>query len=128
VFEPGIKNSMLLGLILGMLDLVTRQVAKSMCLLGLVALTAPALGAAAEDDEGNPFKHITERNVFALKPPPPPADPADIPPPPPPVLAKVTLTGILNVLGPPRALLEVMEQEPGKPPGQSTKKPILREG
>jgi len=41
-------------------------------------------------------------------------------------LAKVVLTGILNVLGPPRALFEVMENEPGKQP--NTKKPILREG
>ena len=101
--------------------------AKSVCLLGLFALAIPALAMAADDDEGHPFKHITERNVFALKPPPPPPDPNDVPPPPPPVLAKVTLTGILNVLGPPRALLEVMENEPGKPPGQP-KKPILREG
>ena len=128
VFEPVHKNSMLLALILGMVSPVKRQTAKSVCLFGLFALTIPALGLAAEDEEGHPFKHITERNVFALKPPPPPPDPSDVPPPPPPVLAKVTLTGILNVLGPPRALLEVMENEPGKPPGQSTKRPILREG
>jgi hypothetical protein len=117
---------MLLAGVLSMLRVVKRPVAKSICLFGLFALTVPAL-EAADEEEGHPFKHITERNVFALKPPPPPPDPSDIPPPPPPLLAKVTLTGILNVLGPPRALLEVTENEPGKPAGQS-KKPILREG
>ena len=102
-----------------------RQFAKSF----LIATCAIALWAGAAepaDEETHPFKHIVERNVFALRPPPPPPDPSDVPPPPPALLAKVVLTGILNVLGPPRALLEVTENEPGKqaPP----RKPILREG
>lgn len=85
--------------------------------------------ADKEEQKGHPFAHIVERNVFALKPPPPPPDPNDQPPPPPPPMAKVVLTGILNVLGPPRALLEVTETEPGKQAAQSQpKKPILREG
>lgn len=96
-------------------------------------LLAPLSLIAADEtqDKANPFQHIVERNVFALKPPPPP--PTGEPPPPPPTpLAKVVLTGILNVLGPPRALLEVTETEPGKPAAGQTagqpKKPILREG
>jgi hypothetical protein len=41
-------------------------------------------------------------------------------------LAKVVLTGITSVFGPPRALFEVTEQETGKTP--NIKRPILREG
>jgi hypothetical protein len=128
VFENSVKNSMLFVRMSGMFCFVKRHLAKSVCLFALFALSVPALAIAAEDEqaEGHPFKHIVERNVFALKPPPPPADPNDVPPPPPPTLAKVILTGILNVLGPPRALLEVTETEAGK---QTTpRKPILREG
>jgi hypothetical protein len=74
----------------------------------------------------SPFQHIPERNIFGLKPPPPPPEekPVETQPGTPP--AKVILTGILNVFGPPRALLEVAETEPGKQP--NTKKPILRQG
>jgi hypothetical protein len=85
--------------------------------------------AVTPDDDkaaGNPFQSIVERNVFGIKPPPPPSE-EKLPEPPPAIPpAKVVLTGILNILGPPRALLEVAEAEPGKQP--NTKKPILREG
>jgi hypothetical protein len=106
---------------------------KLLCFAGLFALALRGLAIAADDaaEDANPYKHITERNVFAIKPPPPPPDPNDAPPPPAAPLAKVVLTGILNVLGPPRALLEVVEQQqPGKQPAtpNTTSRPILREG
>jgi hypothetical protein len=78
------------------------------------------------DDQSNPFQSITDRNVFALKPPPPPPsnDPA---PAPPPQLAKVVLTGLTSLFGPndKRAFLEI--EETGGKEKKSTK-PILREG
>src|SRR6185503_7688978 len=101
------------------------------CLLGLLVTAVPVLGAVNDEEKvaeerKNPYQPIIERNVFGLKPPPPPQ--TEKPPDPPPVvpLAKVVLTGILNILGPPRVLLEVVENEPGKQP--NTKKPVLREG
>ena len=72
----------------------------------------------------NPYQTIIERNPFGLKPPPPPPDPTPPAPVTPP--SKVLLTGFTSVSGPPRALLEITEQEPGK--GATTHKPILREG
>ena len=65
-------------------------------------------------DARNPYQTIVDRNPFGIKPPPekPPEEPpAPVVPP-----AKVILTGVLNVLGPPRALLEITETEPGKAP------------
>lgn len=90
------------------------------------AVVAAALSVQA-DTQPNPYQPIIERNAFGLKPPPPPG--SDAPPPPPPVpLAKVTLTGITSMFGPSskRALLEIIEQEPGK--AATPRKPILREG
>jgi len=72
----------------------------------------------------NPYVSVVERNPFQLKPTPlvePPAPPAPVIP-----VAKVTLTGIFTILGPPKAIFEVSEQEPGKTP--TITKPILREG
>ena len=97
-------------------------------LVASLAAGSPLYGVTPDDDKppGNPFQSIVERNVFGIKPPPPPSE-EKIPEPPPAIPpAKVVLTGILNILGPPRALLEVAENEPGKQP--NTKKPILREG
>jgi hypothetical protein len=76
------------------------------------------------DARQNPYDAIVERNPFGIKPPPPPAP--DVPVAPVVPLAKVVLTGITSVFGPPRALFEVTEQETGKTP--NIKKPILREG
>jgi len=74
----------------------------------------------------NPYLSIVDRNPFGLKPPPPPPDPTPVAPVVPP--AKVVLTGITSLFGPTskRALLEITEQEPGKP--ANVRKPILREG
>lgn len=75
--------------------------------------------------DANPYLSIVERNPFGLKPPPPPApepSPEDSAPPP----AKVTLTGLTTMFGEPRALLEIIEQEGGKP--AAPLKPILSLG
>jgi hypothetical protein len=78
------------------------------------------------DAKVNPYLSIVDRNPFGLKDPPPPPDPTPIAPVIPP--AKVILTGITSLFGPTskRALLEITEQEPGKP--ANTRKPVLREG
>src|SRR5437763_5237458 len=99
-------------------------------LTGLWLASAAAICGTAHigwaEAKSNPYLTIVDRNPFGLKPPPPPADPT----PPAPVVppAKVILTGITSLFGPSnkRALLEITEQEPGKPP--ETKKPILKEG
>src|SRR2546422_2759852 len=67
----------------------------------------------------NPYQTIIERNPFGLKPPPPAPDPTPPAPLTPP--SKVVLTGFTSISGPPRALLEITEQEPGK--GAVTRKP-----
>lgn len=114
------------------------MVVKRCLLLCLCLATVPHVaGIAATPSSGdaeNPFLHIKARNPFNLKDPPPPVTTNidEKPPPPPAPLAKVIMTGILNVLGPPRVLLEVTETETGKqpqgqPPGQP-RKLILREG
>src|SRR6185503_17599701 len=75
------------------------------------------------DTKPNPYLSITDRNPFGIKAPPPEPPPQENTPPPPP-LAKVLLTGVTSIFGPPRALLEITEQEPGKQP--SVNKRILR--
>jgi len=88
------------------------------------ALVAGICASAWADAKVNPYEPILARNPFGLKPPPPPPDPeANKPPPPPPPLATVDLTGIISVLGPPRALLEII---PG--PGKPMLKPVLGQG
>jgi hypothetical protein len=77
------------------------------------------------DTRPNPFLSIVDRNPFSLKPIPPLPPPPDNTPPPLP-LAKVVLTGVTSIIGPPRALLEITEQEPGK--GPTVNKRILKEG
>ena len=92
--------------------------------LGVTTLLAGTCASLWADAKVNPYEPIVERNPFGLKPPPPPPNPEDNVPKPPPVpLATVDLTGIINILGPPQALLEIV---PG--PGKPMIKPVLREG
>jgi len=75
----------------------------------LGAMLALACGlAAALADNKDQFKVILERNPFGLKEPvqPPP------PPPPPEPPKTVKLSGIVSIIGPPRAML--VRQEPGQ--------------
>lgn len=98
-----------------------RQAVYWLCAL-VVAGVQPGLPGAID---ANPYLSIVERNPFGLKPPPPPApepSPEDSAPPP----AKVTLTGLTTMFGEPRALLEIIEQEGGKP--GTPLKPILSLG
>jgi len=72
------------------------------------AMLALACGLAALADNKDQFKVIIERNPFGLKevlPPPPP-------PPPPEPPKTVKLSGIVSIIGPPRAML--VRQEPGQ--------------
>ena len=76
----------------------------------------------------NPYSAVVERNIFGLKAVPEfnekaaPAAPVSS------SSAQVVLRGITSIFGPSstRALLEIIEQEPGKQ--GSTRRPILREG
>jgi hypothetical protein len=81
---------------------------------------------AFADAPNNPYAFVVERNPFGLKQPPPP--PPVTPPQPTVPLPKVVLTGIVTRLlgSAPRVLLEVTEQEAGKP--ANVKKPIMRQG
>src|SRR5262245_59358532 len=99
---------------------------QAICFLGSIVVIGSTVNSLSESGV-NPYQAIVERNAFALKPLPPPQ--AETPPQaPPPPLAKVTLTGITSLFGPSskRALLEIVEQEPGK--AVTSRKPILREG
>ena len=94
----------------------------------LVAVTltcGSAVPTLWADARPNPYLTIADRNPFGIKPAPP-ATIADPPPPPAAPLAKVVLTGVTSMFGPPRALLEITDIEPGK--GQVVSKRILREG
>lgn len=92
--------------------------------LGATTLLAGTCVTLWADAKVNPYEPIVERNPFGLKPPPPPPNPEDNVPKAPPVpLATVDLTGITSILGPPRALLEIV---PG--PGKPMIKPVLAEG
>ena len=93
------------------------------CVLGTL-MAGGTVSMALAEDKPNPYQAIIERNPFGLKPPPTPVD--NTPPPPVVPLAKVVLTGITSMFHTDRALIEITEQEPGKPP--TTRKPILREG
>src|SRR3954469_21768014 len=103
-----------------------KSLKKMVCGLGTLSfvLVLPHLGWS--DAKPNPYLSIVDRNPFGLKDPPPPPDPTPVAPIVPP--AKVILTGITSIFGASskRALLEITEQEPGKP--ASVRKPILREG
>jgi hypothetical protein len=99
---------------------------KLVCCLGAAAMLLGVPHRGWSEAKPNPYTSIVDRNPFGLKPPPPPPDPTPVAPVVPP--AKVVLTGITSLFGPTskRALLEITEQEPGKP--ANVRKPILREG
>src|SRR4051812_46163730 len=96
------------------------------CYLATAVVVLGVTDRGFAEAKPNPYFSIVDRNPFGLKPPPPPPDPTPVIPVVPP--AKVVLTGITSLFGPTskRALLEITEQEPGKP--ASVRKPILREG
>jgi hypothetical protein len=92
------------------------------------ATTAVSLSvdfAGWADTRPNPYLSIADRNPFGIRPPPPAPPPVEAPAAIVP-LAKVVLTGVTSMLGPPRALLEITEQEPGK--AASIIKRVLKEG
>src|SRR4051794_5262146 len=99
---------------------------KLVCCSAATVLLLALPDRASAEAKPNPYLSIVDRNPFGLKPPPPPPDPTPVAPVVPP--AKVVLTGITSLFGPTskRALLEITEQEPGKP--ANVRKPILREG
>jgi hypothetical protein len=81
-----------------------------------VAFSSPALTA------GNPYvSSITNRNVFALKPPPDPA--SLIPQAPPPNIPPVKLAGITTLLGGKRAILRVTR--PARPPAPAGEESLM---
>jgi hypothetical protein len=84
------------------------------CLLSGLILWSAAWGASA-GGSANPYYQIPERNVFGLKPPQPKtAEPAQSLP-----LPKITLTGIITILGDKRALLRVQPSaQPRAKPGK----------
>lgn len=101
-----------------------KRINRTATALGATILLAGTCASLWADAKVNPYEDIAKRNPFALKDPPPPPDPSEnVPKPPPAPLATVDLTGILNILGPPQALLEIV---PG--PGKPMLKPVLREG
>ena len=84
----------------------------------LLPLTVCAATSVSVENSANPYRPISGRNVFGLKPPmstpaPPPA-PIDLPP--------ITLTGLLTILGKKQALITVHV------PGKSAQSHILAEG
>src|SRR3954452_20014662 len=90
-----------------------------------VAISVGSISFVWADARPNPYTAIVDRNPFGIKDPPPPPPPvtevAILP------MAKVVLTGLTTIFGrEPRVLLEISEQEQGKPP--IIKKPILKEG
>ena len=86
-------------------------------------LLGPDANAIVPDTAGNPYQGITDRNIFALKPPPAPPRPEDNKQPPP----NIKLTGITTILGRKQALLLV--DVPAKPPQPAKQESyILTEG
>jgi len=101
-----------------------KRIKSTVTTLGTTTLLVGVCASLWADTKVNPYEAIAERNPFNLKEPPPPdPDAGKPPPPPPPPLATVDLTGITSILGPPRALLEIV---PG--PGKPMIKPVLSEG
>ncbi len=92
-----------------------RTLIRWLCLASL----AGALNNASARVADNPYEAISNRNSFKLRTmvqtPPQTVSPARPP-------ADVRLTGVTNLGGKKRALLEIQE------PGQPTRKPILTEG
>lgn len=84
----------------------------------VVALASLAATASVKP---NPFEGIPKRNVFNLRPPAPLKEIVPDPPPRKP-LPKITVTGLVEMRGGPKALLEITEA--GKP----VQKPIMAAG
>jgi len=92
------------------------------CFLGGLLLI-PGARAMVPDVSSSPYRDITDRNIFGLKPPPPPPRPEDVKQPPP----EIKLTGITSILGMKQALLKT--QIPAKPPQPAREESyILTEG
>ena len=87
--------------------------------VAVAALLASLAAAAAVTP--NPYGRISESNVFRLQPPPSQTTPKPEPPPRR-LLPKIFITGLIEVHGVPRALVEITE------PGQPIKRPILAAG
>ena len=79
------------------------------CVLGGLLLI-PGARAMVPDVSSSPYRDITDRNIFGLKPPPAPPRPEDIKQPPP----EIKLTGITSILGMKQALLKT--QVAARPP------------
>jgi hypothetical protein len=73
-----------------------------------------SLGAHGEVKD-NPYQVIIDRNPFNLKPIPPPPEPVAATPTNTPPQVDIKLTGITTLLGPPRAFLQLMNQQTKKP-------------
>jgi len=97
---------------------------KCVVLAAMAVTCGSVVSSLWADARPNPYSSIADRNPFGIKPPPPP--PVVTPPEVVAPQAKVVLTGVTSMFGPPRALLEITESEPGKGPVVS--KRILREG
>ena len=85
------------------------------CLCSSLLLSWGAYAIVA--DSANPYQGIVDRNVFGLKPPPAPTKGTENETPPP---VKITLTGVITILGKKQALITVpvppKPGEPAKPP------------
>ena len=81
-------------------------------ILGTVALAGFSTGAYAEIKD-NPYQVIIDRNPFGLRPPPPPPEPKKEEPPPVPA-PEIKLTGITDLLGSPRVMLQVEDKQTKK--------------
>ncbi|HWN97027.1 MAG TPA: hypothetical protein VNT99_18500 [Methylomirabilota bacterium] len=94
-------------------------------ILGTVAVAGFGFTASAEVKE-NPYQVIIDRNAFGLRPIPPPPEPKkeEAPPVPPP---DIKLTGITDLLGAPRVMLQV-EDKQAKDPTKKFSFPIIAEG
>src|SRR5262249_39546880 len=83
-------------------------------LAAMVVACGSAVSSLWADARPNPYSSIVNPNPLGINPPPPPPpieQPQAVAP-----LAKVVLTGVTSMFGPPRALLEITESEPGKGP------------
>lgn len=94
-----------------------------LCLLS--CLVTPSVGGDINPRlPGNPYRHIPQRNVFALRSPQPQTAKVQQPAPP---LPQVRLTGITTIFGDKRALLEVrLAAKPSEPAREQ--RYILTEG
>src|SRR5678815_1575567 len=118
----GVKFRWLNALIKAIFPFMTAIKSGVFTAIAIVAVSA--VPSVLADARPNPYLSIVDRNPFGIKPPlPPPTieQPQVMAP-----LAKVVLTGVENMFGKPRALLEITESEPGK--GPVVNKRILREG